>query len=282
MSFESKPAEARLSAFREASLRRADDFGEGSIDGWPRLEGALGILFASRSGSTALSRHIGSTYEVGKVREAFNTPAIRSRMRRHSLEPLPALSRFIEENAPSGWFVFKAGIPGIVNAEQLRFIAAHHSRFFGALLLRRDLIAQAISIDTARRTGQYHSTQKAEVELTPGDFQPDDIWRRMQTIDRIVRSLDVYLSLLERPRCTFVYEDFKYGDYSVVDSALNGLHIPVRELHQPDDQVRPVTRSYTADWKQKMQAYLSPAQREMLASYEQFVDDTRTRWPRFV
>ena len=282
MSPESEHAEARLSAFRESSLRRADDLGEGAIDGWPRLAGVVGILFASRSGSTALSRHIGSTYEVGKVREAFNTPAIRSRMKRHSLEPFPALSRFIEENAPSGWFVFKAGAPGIINAERLRFITAHHSRFFGALLLRRDLIAQAISIDTARRTGQYHSTQEAEVELTADDFQPDGIWRRMQTIDRIVRSLDAYLSLLDRPRCTLVYEDFKGGDYSVVSAALSGLNIPVHASHQPDEQVRPVTRSYTADWKQKMQAALSPSQSEMLASYERFVDDTRQRWPRFM
>src|SRR5699024_1841821 len=82
---------------------------------WPPLAGTLGVFFTSRSGSTALSRFAEQNFMVSNVGESINSPILKVRMQRRKLENFPAtLKQHMQEHSPAGWYMFKAGPPGLL------------------------------------------------------------------------------------------------------------------------------------------------------------------------
>lgn len=186
--------------------------------------------------------------------------------------------RFVSESSPHGWFAFKAGGPGVVSAEQLGFVQAYRDRMYNLLLLREDLVAQAISVMAARMTGQFHPDENAQQQPVP-ECDPAKIKQVMGKIIRIVNALSAYADLLERPRITVVYEDFKSGDYSSIDAALAsyGLRKGRDDPAPARRAVTPVKNRFYADWKNTVLESFSPEDQDMLDQYHAFVQAERSK-----
>jgi LPS sulfotransferase NodH len=196
---------------------------------WPELRGCLGILFTSRSGSTFLARELEKRFTIGTVRESFNLPALRSRTRNTQLKTPAAAARYsIVQLQEDGWFGFKAGGPGLLVAERCGFVAHYLSRTVFILLLRRDIVAQAVSLAKAKSTTIYHSLQHGTKKPEPAIYSFEAIARAVRDIVRGITRIADYARMTERPYRKAHYEDFADGDFATIDIICREFGVPAR------------------------------------------------------
>jgi LPS sulfotransferase NodH len=208
-----------------------------SAQPWPELEGCLGILFTSRSGSTYLSREIESRYRIGQIGETLNPPQLRSRALKAGLvSPALALRHSVRTLGEGGWFGFKAGPAALAGAEHCGFVDNYLPRMKFILLFRRDIVAQAVSSAKAQLTGRFHSTQEADRQASADDYAYDTIFRKTKTILKGMRVLQKYARLSGRPVRSIFYEDFREGDFTTVAAACDAFEIPLRPQPKTDDR----------------------------------------------
>lgn len=200
-----------------------------SSKAWPPLDGVLIILFTSRSGSTYLSEEIERRYATGKIRESFNLPNLRNRSRRHGSDsPAVILRRTIRRFRGKGWFAAKAGRPGLVIAEQSGFFDRYIDRTSFILLLRRDIVAQAVSVQKAHITARYHSRRSEETPAKESDYSYENIKHSMEVISRGVARLIAFAREAGQPLRTLVYEQFAAGEFGAVEKICDEFGIPRR------------------------------------------------------
>lgn len=244
-------------------------------DKWPRLDGLVGIFFASRSGSTALTRHIERLFDVSGVGESLNGPALRTRMERHHRESFSAeMRRYIAAHGTSGWFVFKAGGRGVINGERMGMLDAYQGILRPVMLLRRDIVAQALSYVTAAKSRQYHSSQTAARELSAEDYDHAAMLRAINTIDKTCRFLDSYASAFPGPRYALSYESFRDGDSSRISHLFSSLGLPKKAVEDATHarQVERLERPVTAIWRQRFDAEADEGITDRVQEYQSFVD----------
>ena len=244
---------------------------------WPDLQGLVAMLFISRSGSSAMARHITEHFDGGIVRESLNiSPLARQRAEYETADLTEALKRHVQDNAASGWFAFKAGPFGLASGELTGFTERYQHLFRYILLLRRDIIAQAVSITMARATGLYHSGQQERRPLQEDDFKPDEIMRHMQQITQGSRALRDYIAISGRPWRAVLYEDFDRGNCGPLDHALREFGLPertnLRRLKKAP--LERVTRAENAIWVERMRTGLDDSGRALIRDYQDFVDRT--------
>ncbi|MEO7025975.1 MAG: hypothetical protein ABI056_00300, partial [Caulobacteraceae bacterium] len=103
----SQDARDRLSSFAPAQIASVESrLGTPRAAAWPAVEGCLGVLFTSRTGSSYLARELAARYDIGRMEEAFNP---------HLVEGIAAAK--VVRSYAGRWFSFKLGVPGIVGAE---------------------------------------------------------------------------------------------------------------------------------------------------------------------
>jgi LPS sulfotransferase NodH len=196
---------------------------------WPELRGCLGILFTSRSGSTFLSRELEKRFAIGTVRESFNLPVLGALTRNTQLKTPAAAARYsIAQLQEDGWFGFKAGGPGLLVAERCGFVAHYLSRTVFILLLRRDIVAQAVSLAKAKSTTIYHSLQRGRKKPEPAIYSSEAIARAVQDIVRGSNRILQYVRMTERPFRKVYYEDFADGNFATIDRICGELGAPAR------------------------------------------------------
>jgi LPS sulfotransferase NodH len=246
----------RLKIFTEANVKEVSrKLGEVRITPWPRLEGCLAILFTSRSGSTYLARELECAYDIGRLRESLRPPRVRS----HAAAQ-------IVESRQDAWFSFKAGGHSVIAAELCGFFDAYLPQTSFILLLRRDIVSQAVSCAKAKQTGQWHSTQK------PKRAPVYDGVRIAQSISTIVSAaerLRLYAERSERPLRLLIYEDFAQGDFSQAMAACDALGVPLR---RSGAQIRsmPVERISDATneaWGARFREEMSASARDLVERY---------------
>lgn len=270
--------ESRLSLFPKARLallppRWAEEIA------WPELIGQLLIVFSSRVGSTFLCRHIEKTRAASQIVEAFNTKPLRTIAARHALPSLESAVAWRMAGAvEAGWFVAKSGVPGLPTAEHIGHMARYGdvTRFW--FLLRRDILAQAVSVGTAQISGQFHSTQAAQKDVTVEDYDAEMLTKIVRNILKGNQTLERYLIATGRGADVLFYEDFAEGDFTKVDAMLDLAGLPLRAEPQarPPADVHRVTRDVSADWRARLREAKDIA--ALVAEHERFIDGAIDRF----
>ena len=237
---ELSPWEARLEGFPDHRVHRFKGVtAPGATSAWPRFEGCLVMLFIARSGSSFLSTELEQHYDIGRMGEHLNKyDLIRDgRMQRKS------------RRIAGQWFSFKASIQGIITAEASGFTRVNLDRMHFLRLVRRDIVAQAISRQKARQTKQWHTHAEALAEpaYNLGELE----W----TVERIASGVDLFRQYVERtgrPSRQVVYEDLLEGSLAAAFSACDSLGAPRRI--EDIDRVRSVERmprDVADEWRQR-------------------------------
>jgi LPS sulfotransferase NodH len=181
---------------------------------WPRIEGCLAVLFTSRTGSTYLARELECHFDVGRMRESLNPVQVKGR---------PAA--WIVAERQNLWFAFKAGPLGVIAGELYGFFDAYLDRTAFILLARKDIIAQAVSLEKAVQTQQWHSTDTPQ---RPAVYDGVRIANSIKNIVIGVEQLRLYAQHSGRPWRTLIYEDFSRGDFTPALTACAALGVPRR------------------------------------------------------
>ena len=203
----------RMSAFTSHQIEIvASELGPISHAPWPKLEGCLGVLFTSRAGSTYLARELAKRFRIGRMKESFNP---------HRLEGIASAN--IVRSYANGWFGFKLGVPGIVSAELSGTIEQYIKSTYFIMLLRKDIVAQAVSLVKANQTEQWHSIHPPKREPY---YDPVQLASSVRTIAKAVGTLRTYLDRTERPWRKLIYEDFEHGDFSTAEAICEEFRIP--------------------------------------------------------
>jgi hypothetical protein len=179
---------------------------------WPKLEGCLGVLFTSRAGSTYLASELAKRFRIGRMEESLNP---------HLVAGLASAN--IINSYANGWFSFKLGVPGIISAELSGTIERYINVTNFIMLVRKDIVAQAVSLVKANQTGQWHSMTAPKHEPYYDSVQ---LATTIRVIANAVGNLRTYLNLAERPWRKLFYEDFEHGDFSAADAICDEFQIP--------------------------------------------------------
>lgn len=242
---------------------------------WPPLAGTLGVFFTSRSGSTVLSRFAERHFMVSNVGESINSPILRVRMRRQKLASFPAaLKRHMRQNSPADWYMFKAGPPGLLNAARIGFLEEYGPVLRPVLLLRRDIISQALSLFAANRTKRYHSNQEEAHKLREEDYDYRSIERYLVTIQRGNFKIHTIIRRLGHQMQPLLYEEFKDGDFTIAKRVFAEAGLPLRDspIQTPEREVTRNTHPLTQYLRERFIADLSGHARLLISDHELFVD----------
>lgn len=242
---------------------------------WPDLQGCIVIVFASRAGSTFLCRHAESQFNISGVGESLNTAILETiQARRDKTNTLDTLKETIGEQAQGGWFLCKAGTPGLISGELHGFFDQYLNQTTFIFLLRRDLAQQAISLFKARLTKQFHSNQNAERAATVEDFNRGEISRYLKTIYQGCLQIKAHLDITGRPYYPVFYEDFENGDMTGVENILSTIGLPrrIEPLQHEKRQVNMLDRTVNAAWRERYAEEMEEPVRGILERYEHFLD----------
>ena len=223
---------------------------------WPPLAGCFVILFTARTGSTFLCSELEHAFDIGKMGEFLNPAQLRGR---------PVAS--IVERRANSWFAFKAGAQGVISAELTGLFDTYMDKTVFILLVRRDVVAQAVSLVKAAQTSQWHLYDQAERKPV---YDEGAISRSIRKILARAKELREYADLTGRPRVTLVYEDFANGDFSPAISAAQSLGVPFRTLGENDEarSVQRMSDSTNTEWQDRYAAEMSPTVRNRIEAYQ--------------
>jgi LPS sulfotransferase NodH len=246
----------RLKPFPDSLDRKIlREVGSISEEPWPEIEACLIVLFTARSGSTFLTRELETAFDVGKMGETLNPPKVKKRPLQKAIPKLKG-----------AWFSAKAGVPGVVSGELCGFFDNYLEKTSFIRLVRKDIVAQAVSTAKALQTRAWHeiNTPVAEAQYD-GAIIADAVVK----IERNVEQLRQYSRLTDRPCLPLVYEDFANGDLSPALKAGDALGTP---RHKSVDAVvpRPVQRVGDATneaWIARFNHEMSTEVRDCIARY---------------
>ncbi|MGI9168935.1 MAG: Stf0 family sulfotransferase [Caulobacteraceae bacterium] len=247
----------RLSVFADARVDeirgRMEEVGPGP---WPSVEGALVVLFTARSGSTFLCREIESDFDVGRMGETLNPAQVKGR---------PAGE--VVARHKGRWFAFKAGLQGVIAAELHGFFDAYLDRCVFILLARRDIVAQAVSLEKAAQTKQWHTINEAQRTAA---YDGAKIAAAVKTLASRLDQLRAYARASGRPWRTLIYEDFSNGDFSAAEATCEALGVPRRAAGE-EIKARPVERvgdAVNEAWAARFRAEMDAATATLIEEYQ--------------
>lgn len=241
---------------------------------WPALEGVLCILFTSRSGSTFLAEEIGRRYAIGKIRESFNLPIVKE----GGDTPAEGMRALVDRFREGPWFGAKAGRPGLVIAERCGFFDEYLGRTSFILLLRRDLVAQSVSMLKAKVTSRFHFAQAEKNAARSEDYSYDRIAKGVNIYSRGVGRIIAYARATRRPFRTIAYEDFANGDFRAVEAVCSEFGIPRRAQGSPYDgrQIEKIGDSINDEWCARFREDMDKKTRHQLNRQARRLDKLRT------
>jgi LPS sulfotransferase NodH len=237
---------------------------------WPALQGCLGILFTSRSGSTLLCREIEKRYKFKAINESLNWPRI---VKLKTAEDLPtfadAVAAIVKREGRTGWFGFKAANQGLIVAETAGLLDAYLEATRFLLLLRRDLVSQAVSLVKAEQTFIWHSNQVGTRRAHAAVYSYPDIARAVRLIVAGLDSLGRYVEAAHRPCRRLFYEDFATGDFDAVEVSCDALGLRRRTKVKMRNHraVEKIGDDVNDAWARRFNAEVDVEIAEILATY---------------
>lgn len=253
-------ARSRLAVFSDHQIEKGGKEITPIESAWPEIGGCLAALFVPRSGSTFLCRELEGAFQIGQMGEVLNPAKLRNR----SAQQIVAARR-------DSWFAFKAGVPGVVAAESCGFFDAYIRQTSFIRLVRKDIVAQAVSLAKGSQTQQwkaYNSPTRAPV------YDRDMIAHGVTNIARGVETLGRFAEASGRPSLILAYEDFSSGDLSPALAAGDALGVPRREA-DAEAVYRPVERMGDAvneEWRARFLEEMDSSTRDRI---ERYLETTR-------
>jgi hypothetical protein len=241
---------------------------------WPALDGCVTVVFASRAGSTFLCRYAETQFMVNNVGENLNAGRLSwNQGQRSTTNTLDTLKEMIRETSEAGWFMCKAGAPGIVSGELHGFFDQYLDRTHFVLLFRRDIVQQAISLFKANLTRHFHSFQQVEKPAQFDDYDRDEIATHVKTIHLVCVQLKSYVGSTGRPCNILYYEDFENGNMTTVNELLSSIGLPKRPaaIHHEGRSVEKLDRLVNQQWHKRFLAEMDGTIREITEEYTRLI-----------
>jgi LPS sulfotransferase NodH len=261
--------ESARRAFKDEAALQSPYEGE---EAWPELRGCLAITSLPRSGGTYLSQEIERRFDIGPIREALNPPQIAAFARQMgTCSPAATLKMVVKKFAgSSGWFGFKAGPKAMLLGEQLGFIEQYWSEMVFVFLLRRDPVAQAVSMAKVRLSGRYHSTQPIERHIQSSDYSYELIEQSLRSIWQGVTLLSQYHRAADREPRRIYYEDFCDGDFGSVEGVIAALGLTGRTAiaDGPRKAVTKIGDEINLQWSDQFRTQAGTEVLRILKQYE--------------
>ena len=255
----SSSRQERLDLFPPAFVAKVvEATGGDNAPAWPRFKSCLAMLFIARSGSSFLSKELEKYYNIGKMGEHLN---------KHDKIKSGAIQARFAKRQTDRWFSFKGGYRGVTAAEVTGLMDQTLSRTYFLRLLRRDAVAQAVSMVKAQQSQQWDKTEpkKADPEYNLAHLE--------YAVARIVSGaevLRVYAARTGRPSQKVIYEDVSGGDLTTALAACDALGIPRRR--RPPTTVRTIERmprEGAEEWGERFKVEMGPKTREWLDKYQE-------------
>lgn len=274
----------RLDVFLPSQRRRyADVVPVADPSTWPPLEGFLAVLCASRSGSTVLCREIERRFRFRRVDESLRLPRLAKVAADHGLGSVnDSIAATIRADSEAGWFAFKAGAEALLVGELSGLIPARLDKMRLILLLRRDLVAQAVSIAKAEQTGIWHSNQVGKRVAGDAVYDAARIAGSLRRILAALEALRLYARIATVPAARLFYEDFADGDTAPIEAACDDLGLP-RRVEPWAPAWRTVTKigdGVNLEWADRFRGAMDGDTREMVAGYAAFCAADFGTWDR--
>lgn len=253
---------ARLEAFSHFLVEDIQErLGEIQWQPWPEIQGCFVLLFTARSGSTFLCREMERTFNIGRMGESLNPAPVKGR-------PVAEVVRRRQD----AWFAFKAGLQGVVAAEICGFFDAYLDKTVFIRLIRRDLVAQAVSYVRAMQTDQWHRADEARREPT---YDRQAIAKAVRKLGSGVNQLGDYARRTGRPCRTLIYEDFAEGDIAPAIEAGDVMGLPrfpdgAKVEHRP---VQRMSDALNLEWKERFMEEADVSIRKRIEAHERAAAD---------
>lgn len=258
-----------LPGLSEAASRRLSVFVPRQVEGvrrrlpptlattWPTVEGFLAILFTPRCGSTFFARELMRRHDIGHVGETFNTPRLKTRTG----------AEVVEKNA-GRWFGAKLSIQGLMAANINGTIDHYVEQLYVIILLRRDVVAQAVSLHKAKQTQRWHSTgNERENDLV---YDTDRIGNSVRNIVTTAHTFSKFVDICRRPVYRFYYEDSVDGDFSAMEKVCKEFGIPQVESRKNRNfaTLQPIRDHVNEEWRARFLEHVDPRVQAAIDRYQ--------------
>ncbi|MEO7027054.1 MAG: Stf0 family sulfotransferase, partial [Caulobacteraceae bacterium] len=224
---------------------------------WPTVEGFLAILFTPRCGSTFFARELVRGHDIGHVGETFNTPRLKTRTG----------ADVVRQNA-GRWFGAKLSIQGLMAANLNGTIDQYDGQIHFIILLRRDVVAQAVSLNKARQTQRWHSTGKErEKDII---YDANRIGNSVRSIVATAHTFAKFVDICSRPVYRFYYEDSVDGDFSAMENVCKELRIPQVESRKNRNfaSLQPIRDHVNEEWRVRFLEHVDPRVQAAIDRYQ--------------
>lgn len=166
----------------------------------------LVILFAARAGSTWIGQLLANHPAFGRINEWMNPAWLRRARERHGLaDDREAAQRLLDEHGRAA-FGFKCTTVGLVGSALVGWLDQFVDRAT-FIVLRRDPVAQAVSLYRAQLSGRFNVAQPAERGVSRDDFDFVAIAERRGVIETVYANHARALAAMGRSAKVFNYED---------------------------------------------------------------------------
>lgn len=193
----------------------------------PMAKAGLFLCFTNRCGSTLVASEASSLGFCGKPNnhlnyEFFNADFVEEFSDRNDISNLQDYVEAIYEEfgSPLGLFFTKGSLDQLAWMKRCGVIGIAVPTYHYLRVVRRDLIAQAVSLLIAQQTGQWTTIHAPSADRPSYDHQ--SIADAVAYLAKTAAEIDIYFSILDiNPTC-FVYEDI-LADLAQIGQKLQGL-----------------------------------------------------------
>jgi len=219
------------------------------LDAPPKI---AAMLFASRSGSSYAGRLLANTVYFNQVGENFAPDQLAAIAERRSLPDSHSAAQWMigHRGTPEA-FGYKAGFSVLAAAAHLGFLDQTLARTQFLLLLRRDRVAQAVSLTKAELSGRFHSNQQGGRPVSASDYDGDHIARNLDRIERNERDFADFVAQIGKAALIVYYEDIYADPGAFVGSVCTLLDLPVPETLTTDVDLEILRDEISEEWSSR-------------------------------
>ena len=166
------------------------------------------MVFMNRSGSSMIGEYMRATGKFSGFGEPLNHELVLSRAKKHNSESFPDYFRWLmkEIRQEGTLFGLKASLEQVVMLFRANVIPTYFADVRWAVVRRRDILSQAISLTVAQQTQQWHSVENSNGREPQYDYH--SIKENMDIISQAYSSTMTLLASLGIEPLHLVYEDF--------------------------------------------------------------------------
>jgi LPS sulfotransferase NodH len=230
---------------------------------WPPIEGCLTALCTARSGSTLLCRQLETLFDIGEMGESLNWSKLKRKGR-------SARRTVAARTAP--WFAYKITMANLLALELTGFVDAYIDRTMFIHLIRRDIVAQAVSRARASQTGQWHAGRKPAADPV---YDADLIAHSVKSVASHVSHMSRYIESTGRPHTRILYEDIATPGLPAARAAGDMLGLPRREDDGDGALLRPIEKmgdEINEAWKARFLTTMDASIGAVIEAYVDLVD----------